>query len=113
MSSTIASQFGSFAEQCGSDHVCATVVDAVLMLLLFIGLAIVCDDYLCPAIEELCTRMKVPDEAAGASFLAFGDIAIAIASWGGSSCFFSANEPPVSSARLEIRSFLPSFPRGV
>ena len=72
---SIASQFGSFAEQCGSDHVCATVVDAVLMLLLFIGLAIVCDDYLCPAIEELCARLEVPDEAAGASFLAFGSAA--------------------------------------
>ena len=72
---SIASQFGLLSEQCGTDPVCSTVVDAVLMLLLFIGLAIVCDDYLCPAIEELCARFKVPDEAAGASFLAFGSAA--------------------------------------
>ncbi|OQR96153.1 sodium/potassium/calcium exchanger 4-like [Achlya hypogyna] len=45
------------------------------LLYLFLGLAIVCDDYLVPAIETLCEKLKIPEEAAGASFLAFGSAA--------------------------------------
>ncbi|KAF0697634.1 Aste57867_11683 [Aphanomyces stellatus] len=45
------------------------------LLLLFLGLAIICDDYLVPAIELLCERLSIPDDAAGASFLAFGSAA--------------------------------------
>ncbi|KDO26555.1 hypothetical protein SPRG_07957 [Saprolegnia parasitica CBS 223.65] len=45
------------------------------LLYIFLGLAIVCDDYLVPAIETLCEKLKIPEEAAGASFLAFGSAA--------------------------------------
>jgi hypothetical protein len=41
----------------------------------FIALAIICDDYLVPPIEFFCERYQIPDEAAGASFLAFGSSA--------------------------------------
>jgi Ca2+/Na+ antiporter len=51
----------------------------VLILLVFVALAIVCDDYLCEAIEILCDRFKIPDNVAGASFLALGSAAPEIA----------------------------------
>jgi sodium/potassium/calcium exchanger 5 len=55
------------------------ILDASLsimgLLYLFLGLAIVCDDYLVPAIEILCETLQIPEEAAGASFLAFGSAA--------------------------------------
>lgn len=50
-----------------------------LILLAFLGLAIVCDDYLCPAIDIICERLKIPDDVAGASFLALGSAAPEIA----------------------------------
>jgi Ca2+/Na+ antiporter len=51
----------------------------ILILLVFVALAIVCDDYLCEAIELLCERYKIPDNVAGASFLALGSAAPEIA----------------------------------
>eukprot|EP00620_Florenciella_sp_RCC1587_P002846 CAMPEP_0182591892 /NCGR_PEP_ID=MMETSP1324-20130603/74796_1 /TAXON_ID=236786 /ORGANISM="Florenciella sp., Strain RCC1587" /LENGTH=244 /DNA_ID=CAMNT_0024809239 /DNA_START=1 /DNA_END=731 /DNA_ORIENTATION=+ len=41
----------------------------------FCALAIVCDDYLCPAIEEICERLQIPDDVAGATLLALGSSA--------------------------------------
>ena len=41
----------------------------------FLALAIICDDFLVPPIEHFCERYQIPDEAAGASFLAFGSSA--------------------------------------
>ena len=41
----------------------------------FLALAIICDDFLVPPIELFCERYNIPDEAAGASFLAFGSSA--------------------------------------
>ena len=51
----------------------------LLILLVFVALAIVCDDYLCEAIEILCNRFSIPDDVAGASFLALGSAAPEIA----------------------------------
>ena len=45
------------------------------LLMCFLALAIICDDFLVPPIELFCERYKIPDEAAGASFLAFGSSA--------------------------------------
>ena len=39
------------------------------------ALAIVCDEYLCPAIEEICERLQIPDDVAGATLLALGSSA--------------------------------------
>jgi len=41
----------------------------------FLGLAVICDDYLCPPIDILCERFKIPDDIAGATLLAFGSSA--------------------------------------
>ena len=51
------------------------LIELPVCLYLFLALAIVCDDYLVPSIEVFCERMKIPDEAAGASILAFGSSA--------------------------------------
>eukprot|EP01052_Picozoa_sp_SAG31_P023412 SAG31_NODE_1928_length_6883_cov_6.045106_9_plen_228_part_00 len=60
------------------EDVCeATVVLLCVIVLVaaFLGLAIVCDDFLVPPIEHFCRLYQIPDEAAGASFLAFGSSA--------------------------------------
>ena len=51
----------------------------VLVLLSLLGmvylvwaLAIVCDDYLMPALEEICDLLRLSPDAASATFLAFG-----------------------------------------
>ena len=41
----------------------------------FVGLAIVCDDHMVVALETLCVRWNVPEDVAGASFLAVGSAA--------------------------------------
>jgi hypothetical protein len=35
------------------------------VVLCFYVLAVVCDDYLCPAIEIFCERFDIPDHVAG------------------------------------------------
>ena len=55
-------------------------VGAVIGLLLavlvcFVALAILCDDYLCPALEFVCAKFKLPDHVAAASLLAMGSAA--------------------------------------
>jgi hypothetical protein len=55
--------------------VCLFVVNFGLLLVCFLALAIICDDYLVPPIEHFCETYDIPDEAAGASFLAFGSSA--------------------------------------
>jgi Fe-S cluster biogenesis protein NfuA len=51
------------------------LVNLFVLLCCFLALAIICDDYLVPPIEHFCERYQIPDEAAGASFLAFGSSA--------------------------------------
>jgi sodium/potassium/calcium exchanger 4 len=50
-----------------------------LILLIFVALAIVCDDYLCLSLERICDSLQVPDDVAGASFLALGSAAPEVA----------------------------------
>ena len=45
------------------------------MIYCFFALAIVCDEYLAPALETLCVRWGVREDVAGATFLAFGSAA--------------------------------------
>ncbi|ETW07014.1 hypothetical protein H310_03109 [Aphanomyces invadans] len=58
-----------------SSPIVSAILSILSLLYIFLGLAIVCDDYLVPAIETLCEKLKIPEEAAGASFLAFGSAA--------------------------------------
>ena len=45
------------------------------MIYCFFALAIVCDEYLAPALETLCIHWGVREDVAGATFLAFGSAA--------------------------------------
>ena len=46
-----------------------------MVIYCFFALAIVCDEYLAPALETLCVRWRVREDVAGATFLAFGSAA--------------------------------------
>jgi len=48
------------------------VVEIILFLYMFIGLALICDDYLVPSIETLCRKWSISEDVAGATFLALG-----------------------------------------
>jgi len=50
-------------------------VEVVLLLQCFVGLAIVCDEYMVPALETLCRRWGIREDVAGATFMAFGSAA--------------------------------------
>ena len=51
------------------------LLNMFVLVCCFLALAVICDDYLVPPIEHFCERYQIPDEAAGASFLAFGSSA--------------------------------------
>jgi len=50
-------------------------VEVVLLLQCFVGLAIVCDEYMVPSLETLCRRWGIREDVAGATFMAFGSAA--------------------------------------
>jgi K+-dependent Na+/Ca+ exchanger-like protein len=41
----------------------------------FFGLATVCEEYFCPALEILCEELHIPEDVAGATFMAIGSSA--------------------------------------
>eukprot|EP00929_Paragymnodinium_shiwhaense_P079914 TRINITY_DN41661_c0_g1_i4.p1 TRINITY_DN41661_c0_g1~~TRINITY_DN41661_c0_g1_i4.p1 ORF type:complete len:253 (-),score=30.09 TRINITY_DN41661_c0_g1_i4:106-864(-) len=51
------------------------VIEVLLLLYSFLGVAIVADCHLLPSLETLCFRWKVREDVAGASFMAFGSAA--------------------------------------
>lgn len=51
------------------------ILEFVLFFYCFVGLAIVCDDHLVVSLETLVQKLKVPEDVAGASFMAFGSAA--------------------------------------
>lgn len=55
------------------------VLDGVLAVVgsvtIFFALSIVCEEHLCPAIDEICRRYSIPDDIAGATLLAVGNAA--------------------------------------
>ena len=57
------------------DHWYGILVEVILFVYAFFGLAIVCDDYLVPALETLCVRWEIREDVAGASFMALGSAA--------------------------------------
>jgi len=48
------------------------ILNILLMLYMFAGLAIVCDDFFCPALDEICIKLDITDDVAGATFMAAG-----------------------------------------
>ena len=48
------------------------ITHVVIMLYMFFGLALVCDEYFCSALDEICIRLQISDDVAGATFMAAG-----------------------------------------
>lgn len=42
------------------------------MMVMFWALAIICEEFFVPALNVMCERLKVPDDVAGATFMAAG-----------------------------------------
>lgn len=59
----------SFAED---SKAAATVFEIVVMLFMFLGLAIVCDEYFEAALEAICEAQGLQDDVAGATWMAAG-----------------------------------------
>lgn len=51
------------------------VLAVVGSVTIFFALSIVCEEHLCPCIDEVCKRYKIPDDIAGATLLAVGNAA--------------------------------------
>ena len=50
----------------------AIVLHVLGMIYMFVGIAIICDDYFEAALEHLCEELKMSDDVAGATFMAAG-----------------------------------------
>eukprot|EP01059_Diplonema_ambulator_P033493 TRINITY_DN702_c0_g2_i2.p1 TRINITY_DN702_c0_g2~~TRINITY_DN702_c0_g2_i2.p1 ORF type:complete len:708 (+),score=271.10 TRINITY_DN702_c0_g2_i2:49-2124(+) len=51
------------------------VIEVVVLAICFLGLAIVCDEYLVASLETMCHRLGIREDIAGCTFLAFGSSA--------------------------------------
>ncbi|RDD46610.1 Sodium/potassium/calcium exchanger 2 [Trichoplax sp. H2] len=51
------------------------VLHIFLILMIFIGLAIICDDHFVPSLEVICDRLELSEDVAGATFMAAGSSA--------------------------------------
>lgn len=57
------------------DNALGTILEVLLLLYCFVGLALICDDYLAVGLETLCRRWNVKEDVAGATFMAIGSAA--------------------------------------
>ena len=69
---------------CDYENLCLELLDSswmgiafetILGIVAFVGIAQVADAHLCQALETLCARWSIPEDVAGASFMAFGSAA--------------------------------------
>merc|ERR1712048_1411587 len=51
------------------------VLFTVLASYTFLGVAILCDEYLCPALDGLCDYLQIPTSLAAVTFVSFGSSA--------------------------------------
>lgn len=51
------------------------VLNILVVLFMFLGIAIVCDDFFVPALEEISEQLKLSEDVAGATFMAAGSSA--------------------------------------
>ena len=58
-----------------SHYYIALLIEILMFAYAFVGLAIVCDDYLVMSLEQVCERLHVREDVAGATFMAFGSAA--------------------------------------
>lgn len=56
-------------------HIPLAVLYLLVMVILFIAIAIVCDDYFVPSLEVICKRLNLSEDVAGATFMAAGSSA--------------------------------------
>jgi hypothetical protein len=49
-----------------------TVLGICMMSYMFVGFHIICDDFFVPALNVLCDKLGIPDDVAGATFMAAG-----------------------------------------
>lgn len=59
----------------GNYYIGIAVVYILTILILFIAIAIVCDDYFVPSLEVICQRLNLSEDVAGATFMAAGSSA--------------------------------------
>mgnify|MGYP001801738950 FL=1 len=43
-----------------------------IMLYMFVGIAVICDDNFVPALEQICETLDLSEDVAGATFMAAG-----------------------------------------
>lgn len=61
---------------CGStDNVGGVILYTLIMLYMFLGLAIICDDYFCESLDIISDELGLSDDVAGATFMAAGSSA--------------------------------------
>mgnify|MGYP000114642960 FL=1 len=66
---------GFFGDGCvdgSAPHFAFVVFEIIVLLYLYLGLAVLVDEYLVPAIDKICETVHMPDEVAGATLVAFG-----------------------------------------
>ena len=51
------------------------IVNTLILLYTFLGLAVICDDHFCESLEGISTKFKLSDDVAGATFMAAGSSA--------------------------------------
>ncbi|CAN8065859.1 unnamed protein product [Agarophyton chilense] len=65
-----------YGDLCSSDNVFSSKASLAFLIpgiiLLFVGLAIVTDDYFISALEQICERLNLSEDVAGATFMAAG-----------------------------------------
>ncbi|KAL5247803.1 hypothetical protein ACHWQZ_G019631 [Mnemiopsis leidyi] len=59
----------------GYYHVLMAVIYIIAIIILFIAIAVVCDDYFVPSLEVICQRLDLSEDVAGATFMAAGSSA--------------------------------------
>ena len=50
----------------------AVILHVLCLLYMFLGIAIICDDYFVSSLEHICERWEISDDVAGATFMAAG-----------------------------------------
>ena len=59
----------------------AFLANLAVLLYMFTGLAIVCDDFFVASLEEICIKFDLSDDVAGATFMAAGAPNTGVSGW--------------------------------
>ena len=71
----ISCDFESLCFNLIDDKLWGVGIELLVLVYAFVGVAIVADAHLVPGLETLCVRWSIPEDVAGASFMAFGSAA--------------------------------------